>query len=150
MLICLQFIILLFFYRLNLVIVIVRKLIVVLELVEKLFVYNYDFLGFGYGLQVRIGISQRYVVFRIMKFYYQLVSMGVFVLQILIRRLRFRFERVFGEVGLFDRSGCNLKMELLIIVGALERYLFKMVWVFVENLCYYDYCLYLKRKCLKI
>lgn len=152
MLSCLQFIILLSFYRVNPAIAIVRKLIAVLESVEKLSVYNYDLPGSGYGLQVRIGTSQRHVVSRIMKFYHQLVSMGAFVLQILTRRLRFRLERAPGEAGLLDRSGCNLKMEPLTTVGALERYLLKMVWVlpfFAENLCRYDYCLYLKKKCLK-
>lgn len=57
MLTCLQFIILLSFYRLNPAIAIVRKLIAVLESVEKLSVYNYDLPGSGYGLQVRIGTS---------------------------------------------------------------------------------------------
>lgn len=57
MLSCLQFVILLSFYRLNPAIAIVRKLIAVLESVEKLSVYNYDLPGSGYGLQVRIGTS---------------------------------------------------------------------------------------------
>lgn len=82
---------------LNPAIAIVRKLIAVLESVEKLSVYNYDLPGSGYGLQI------------------------------LTRRLRFRLERAPGEAGLLDRSGCNLKMEPLTTVGALERYLLKMV-----------------------
>lgn len=48
-------------------------------------------------------------------------------LQILTRRLRFRLERAPGETSLIDRSGRNLKMEPLTTVGALERYLLKMV-----------------------
>ncbi|XP_033735284.1 E3 ubiquitin-protein ligase HECTD1-like isoform X2 [Pecten maximus] len=75
----------------------VKKLIAVLESIEKLPVYSYDLPGSGYGLQI------------------------------LTRRVRFRLERAPGESTLLDRSGCNLKMEPLTSVAALERYLLKMV-----------------------
>ncbi|XP_074662874.1 E3 ubiquitin-protein ligase HECTD1-like [Tubulanus polymorphus] len=75
----------------------IRKLISVLESIEKLPVFSYDTSGSGYGLQI------------------------------LTRRLRFRLQRSSGETSLIDRSGRNLKMEPLTTVGALERYLLKMV-----------------------
>ncbi|XP_069118347.1 E3 ubiquitin-protein ligase HECTD1-like isoform X3 [Argopecten irradians] len=75
----------------------VKKLIAVLESIEKLPVFSYDLPGSGYGLQI------------------------------LTRRLRFRLERAPGESTLLDRSGCNLKMEPLTSVASLERYLLKMV-----------------------
>jgi E3 ubiquitin-protein ligase HECTD1 len=49
------------------------------------------------------------------------------IAQILTRRIRFRLERSAGDTTLLDRSGCNLKMEPLTTVAALERYLLKMV-----------------------
>ncbi|XP_064604069.1 LOW QUALITY PROTEIN: E3 ubiquitin-protein ligase HECTD1-like [Liolophura sinensis] len=75
----------------------VRKLIAVLESIEKLPVYSYDVPGAGYGLQI------------------------------LTRRLRLRLERSAGETSLIDRSNRNLKIEPLTSVAALERYLLKMV-----------------------
>ena len=76
----------------------VGKLVAVLESIEKLPVYLYDSTSSGYGLQI------------------------------LTRRLRFRLERATGESSsLIDRSGRNLKMEPLTTLGALERYLLKMV-----------------------
>lgn len=78
-------------------IALVRKLISVLESIEKLPVYSYDLPGSGYGLQI------------------------------LTRRIRFRLERSSGDTTLLDRSGCNLKMEPLTNVASLERYLLKMV-----------------------
>ncbi|XP_064621516.1 E3 ubiquitin-protein ligase HECTD1-like isoform X2 [Lineus longissimus] len=75
----------------------VRKLIAVLESIEKLPVYSYDTTGGGYGLQI------------------------------LTRRLRFRLDRASGETSLIDRSRRLLKMEPLTTVGDLERYLLKMV-----------------------
>ena len=75
----------------------VRKLIAVLESVEKLPVYLYDSPGSSYGLQI------------------------------LTRRLRFRLERGLTELSLIDRSGRCLKTEPLTTVGQLERYLSKMV-----------------------
>ena len=76
----------------------VKKLIAVLESIEKLPIYLYDnSVNSGYGLQI------------------------------LTRRLRFRLERSMGENGLIDRSGCTLKMEPLASVRQLERFLLKMV-----------------------
>ncbi|XP_048585863.1 E3 ubiquitin-protein ligase HECTD1-like isoform X2 [Nematostella vectensis] len=75
--------------------ILVRKLVAILESVEKLPVYTYDCPGSG--------------------------------LQVLTRRLRFQLERTPGESALIDRSGRTLKMEPLTTVGALERYLLKMV-----------------------
>jgi len=75
----------------------VRKLVSVLESIEKLPVYAYDAPGSGYGLQI------------------------------LTRRLRFRLERAPGETVLIDRTGRNLKMEPLATVASLSRYLLKMV-----------------------
>ncbi|KAH7941678.1 hypothetical protein HPB49_016069 [Dermacentor silvarum] len=74
-----------------------RKLVMVLESIEKLPVYLYDTPGSGYGLQV------------------------------LTRRLRFRLERAPAETSLIDRTGRGLKMEPLTTVGQLEKYLVKMV-----------------------
>ncbi|XP_014675759.1 PREDICTED: E3 ubiquitin-protein ligase HECTD1-like, partial [Priapulus caudatus] len=75
----------------------VRKLIAVLESIEKLPVYLYDAPGTSYGLQI------------------------------LTRRLRFRLERASGETSLIDRTGRCLKMEPLADVASLERYLLKQV-----------------------
>ena len=75
----------------------VRKLVAVLESVEKLPVYMYDAPSSGYGLQI------------------------------LTRRLRFRLERATGESSLIDRTGRCLKAEPLTTVSQLEKYLLKMV-----------------------
>ena len=75
----------------------VKKLVSVLESIEKLPVYLYDSPGSGYGLQI------------------------------LTRRLRFRLERASGESTLIDRSGRCLKTEPLTTVSQLEKYLIKMV-----------------------
>lgn len=77
--------------------VLVRKLIAVLETVEKLPVLLYDSPGSSYGLQI------------------------------LTRKLRFRLERAPGESSLIDRTGRCLKTEPLTTVGQLEKYLTKMV-----------------------
>ena len=50
-----------------------------------------------------------------------------FFFQIFSRKIRFQLERAPGETSLIDRSGRNLKMEPLTTVGALEKYLLKMV-----------------------
>lgn len=76
----------------------VRKLVAVLESIEKLPVYLYDAAG---------GSTNG--------------------LQTLTRRLRFRLERSPGETGLTDRTGRTLKTEPLTTVGQLEKYLLKMV-----------------------
>ena len=76
----------------------VRKLVSVLESIEKLPVYLYDAAG---------GSTNG--------------------LQTLTRRLRFRLERAHGESGLTDRTGRTLKTEPLTGVGQLEKYLLKMV-----------------------
>merc|ERR1719410_1026044 len=78
-------------------IALVRKLIMVLETIEKLPGYLYDSSNGGYGLQI------------------------------LTRRLRLRLEKGPGETGLIDRTGRNLKMEPLATVKQLEKYLLKMV-----------------------
>lgn len=78
--------------------VLVRKLVSVLESIEKLPVYMYDAAG---------GSTNG--------------------LQTLTRRLRFRLERAPGETGLTDRTGRTLKMEPLTSVSQLEKYLLKMV-----------------------
>ena len=75
----------------------VRKLIAVLESIEKLPVYLYQDQSSSSGLQI------------------------------LTRRLRFRLERGPGENGLIDRTGCTLKMEPLSSIRQLERFLLKMV-----------------------
>ena len=75
----------------------VRKLIAVLESIEKLPVYLYQDQSSSSGLQI------------------------------LTRRLRFRLERAPGENGLIDRTGCTLKMEPLSSIRQLERFLLKMV-----------------------
>lgn len=75
----------------------VRKLVSVLESVERLPVFLYDTPGSGYGLQI------------------------------LTRRLRFRLEKRSGDASLIDRSGRCLKTEPLTTVGQLEKYLSKMV-----------------------
>lgn len=76
----------------------VRKLVAVLESIEKLPIYLYDAAGGS--------------------------ASG---LQTLTRRLRFRLERAPGETGLTDRTGRTLKTEPLTNVGQLEKYLLKMV-----------------------
>jgi len=75
----------------------IRKLVAVLESVEKLPVLLYDSPGSAYGLQI------------------------------LSRRLRFRLERGPGQSSLIDRTGRCLKTEPLTTVGQLEKYLSKMV-----------------------
>ncbi|CAG2108187.1 unnamed protein product, partial [Medioppia subpectinata] len=75
----------------------IKKLVSVLESIEKLPVYLYDSPGSGYGLQI------------------------------LTRRLRFRLEKAPGESTLIDRSGRCLKTEPLTTVAQLEKYLIKMV-----------------------
>ncbi|XP_030855099.1 E3 ubiquitin-protein ligase HECTD1 isoform X1 [Strongylocentrotus purpuratus] len=78
-------------------VMLVRKLVAVLESIERLPLFIYDSAGSSYGLQV------------------------------LTRRLRFRLERATGETALIDRTGRTLKMEPLTTVASLERYLLKMV-----------------------
>ncbi|XP_035704354.1 E3 ubiquitin-protein ligase HECTD1 [Folsomia candida] len=75
----------------------VKKLVTVLETIEKLPVLLYESSGANYGLQV------------------------------LTRRLRFRLEKSCTESSLIDRSGRTLKMEPLTTIGQLENYLLKMV-----------------------
>ncbi|CAM1299094.1 HECTD1 (predicted) [Pycnogonum litorale] len=77
---------------------IIRKLVSVLESIDRLPVHLYD-------TSVASGLG----------------------LQILTRRIRFRLERAPGECALIDRSGCSLKMEPLATVANLEKYLLKMV-----------------------
>ncbi|CAJ0931844.1 unnamed protein product [Ranitomeya imitator] len=78
-------------------IALVRKLIAVLESIERLPLHLYDTPGSNYNLQI------------------------------LTRRLRFRLERAPGETSLIDRTGRMLKMEPLATVESLEQYLLKMV-----------------------
>ncbi|XP_076022165.1 E3 ubiquitin-protein ligase HECTD1 isoform X2 [Genypterus blacodes] len=75
----------------------IRKLIAVLESIERLPLHVYDIPGSSYNLQI------------------------------LTRRLRFRLERAPGETALIDRTGRMLKMEPLATVESLEQYLLKMV-----------------------
>ncbi|KAJ8291152.1 hypothetical protein GJAV_G00021980 [Gymnothorax javanicus] len=75
----------------------IRKLIAVLESIERLPLHLYDAPGSSYNLQI------------------------------LTRRLRFRLERAPGETALIDRTGRMLKMEPLATVESLEQYLLKMV-----------------------
>uniref|UniRef100_A0A8B9FN22 E3 ubiquitin-protein ligase n=1 Tax=Amazona collaria TaxID=241587 RepID=A0A8B9FN22_9PSIT len=75
----------------------IRKLIAVLESIERLPLHLYDTPGSTYNLQI------------------------------LTRRLRFRLERSSGETSLIDRTGRMLKMEPLATVESLEQYLLKMV-----------------------
>ncbi|XP_056283269.1 E3 ubiquitin-protein ligase HECTD1 isoform X9 [Pseudoliparis swirei] len=75
----------------------IRKLIAVLESIERLPLHLYDMPGSTYNLQI------------------------------LTRRLRFRLERAPGETALIDRTGRMLKMEPLATVESLEQYLLKMV-----------------------
>ncbi|ODM98949.1 E3 ubiquitin-protein ligase HECTD1 [Orchesella cincta] len=83
--------------KLNAGTALVRKLVSVLETIEKLPVLLYESSGANYGLQV------------------------------LTRRLRFRLEKSSTESSLIDRSGRTLKMEPLATVNQLENYLLKMV-----------------------
>ncbi|KAM3853361.1 E3 ubiquitin-protein ligase HECTD1 isoform 7-T7 [Vipera latastei] len=78
-------------------IALIRKLIAVLESIERLPLHLYDSPGSSYNLQI------------------------------LTRRLRFRLERASGETALIDRTGRMLKMEPLATVESLEQYLLKMV-----------------------
>ncbi|XP_055721275.1 E3 ubiquitin-protein ligase HECTD1 isoform X7 [Salvelinus fontinalis] len=75
----------------------IRKLLAVLESIERLPLHLYDTPGSTYNLQI------------------------------LTRRLRFRLERAPGETALIDRTGRMLKMEPLATVESLEQYLLKMV-----------------------
>ncbi|XP_051775957.1 E3 ubiquitin-protein ligase HECTD1 isoform X9 [Erpetoichthys calabaricus] len=75
----------------------IKKLIAVLESIERLPLHLYDTPGSTYNLQI------------------------------LTRRLRFRLERAPGETSLIDRTGRMLKMEPLATVESLEQYLLKMV-----------------------
>ncbi|XP_061675274.1 E3 ubiquitin-protein ligase HECTD1 [Syngnathoides biaculeatus] len=75
----------------------IRKLIAVLESIERLPLHLFDTPGSSYNLQI------------------------------LTRRLRFRLERAPGETALIDRTGRMLKMEPLATVESLEQYLLKMV-----------------------
>ncbi|XP_062824303.1 E3 ubiquitin-protein ligase HECTD1 isoform X9 [Anolis carolinensis] len=78
-------------------IALIRKLIAVLESIERLPLHLYDTPGSTYNLQI------------------------------LTRRLRFRLERASGETALIDRTSRMLKMEPLATVESLEQYLLKMV-----------------------
>ncbi|XP_043553998.1 E3 ubiquitin-protein ligase HECTD1 isoform X5 [Chiloscyllium plagiosum] len=82
----------------------VRKLIAVLESIERLPLHLYDTPGSSYNLQSAFP-----------------------PVKILTRRLRFRLERAPGETSLIDRTGRMLKMEPLATVESLEQYLLKMV-----------------------
>jgi len=76
----------------------IRKLISVLESIEKLPVYFYETPGSSsYGLQV------------------------------LTKKLKFKLERARGQTSLIDRTGRNMKSEPLATVGQLEKYLLMMV-----------------------
>ncbi|CAO1338887.1 unnamed protein product [Diamesa serratosioi] len=75
----------------------VQKLVLVLESIEKLPIYLYDSPIGGYGIQI------------------------------LTKRLRFRLERSACELTLFDRTGRNLKMEPLTTIAQLNTFLLKMV-----------------------
>ncbi|KAF7704192.1 hypothetical protein HF521_021264 [Silurus meridionalis] len=75
----------------------IRKLIAVLESIERLPLHLYETPGSACNLQI------------------------------LTRRLRFRLERAPGETALIDRTGRMLKMEPLATVESLEQYLLKMV-----------------------
>ena len=75
----------------------VQKLVLVLESIEKLPILLYDSPIGGYGIQI------------------------------LTKRLRFRLERASCELTLFDRTGRNLKMEPLTTVAQLNKFLLKMV-----------------------
>lgn len=77
--------------------VLVQKLVLVLESIEKLPLYLYDSPIGGYGIQI------------------------------LTKRLRFRLERAACEMKLFDRTGRNLKMEPLTTIAQLNTFLLKMV-----------------------
>jgi len=83
--------------RINPATALVKKLVSVLETIERLPVLLYESSGVNYGLQV------------------------------LTRRLRFRLEKSASENALIDRSGRALKMEPLTTVSQLENYLLKMV-----------------------
>ena len=77
--------------------ILVQKLVLVLESIEKLPIYLYDSPIGGYGIQI------------------------------LTKRLRFRLERSVCEMTLFDRTGRNLKMEPLTTIAQLNKFLLKMV-----------------------
>lgn len=77
--------------------ILVQKLVLVLESIEKLPILLYDSPIGGYGIQI------------------------------LTKRLRFRLERATCELTLFDRTGRNLKMEPLTTIAQLNKFLLKMV-----------------------
>lgn len=111
----------------------IRKLIAVLESIERLPLHLYDTPGSTYNLQVNLLAS--FYLFAQSKVLKQFVQKYLFVYnsevylpcQILTRRLRFRLERAPGETALIDRTGRMLKMEPLATVESLEQYLLKMV-----------------------
>ncbi|XP_073205042.1 E3 ubiquitin-protein ligase HECTD1 isoform X11 [Lepidochelys kempii] len=97
----------------------IRKLIAVLESIERLPLYLYDTPGSTYNLQTQFIISSDQCG--------EALPLLVHKLKILTRRLRFRLERASGETSLIDRTGRMLKMEPLATVESLEQYLLKMV-----------------------
>ncbi|CAB1331149.1 unnamed protein product [Coregonus sp. 'balchen'] len=84
-------------YEIRPAVALIRKLLAVLESIERLPLHLYDTPGSTYNLQI------------------------------LTRRLRFRLERAPGETALIDRTGRMLKMEPLATVESLEQYLLKML-----------------------
>lgn len=100
----------------------IRKLIAVLESIERLPLHLYDTPGSLYNLQVSgAGLLIRLCVCPLSD------KLNACAPQILTRRLRFRLERAPGETALIDRTGRMLKMEPLATVESLEQYLLKMV-----------------------
>lgn len=104
----------------------VRKLIAVLESIERLPLHLYDTPGSSYNLQVTFHLSLE-LCKPSPSPHAQRPITRVCLHQILTRRLRFRLERAPGETALIDRTGRMLKMEPLATVESLEQYLLKMV-----------------------
>lgn len=107
----------------------IRKLIAVLESIERLPLHLYDTPGSSYNLQVSHRVLWIRCVFRnlVVDVWRTNLTLSSCAHQILTRRLRFRLERAPGETALIDRTGRMLKMEPLATVESLEQYLLKMV-----------------------
>jgi len=107
----------------------VRKLISLLEAVEKLPVYTHDPPGQVLNLQVKeltqYAIEVKLYTLRL-EFHYAVPSLPSF-LQVIHRRLRFSLERAPGAVDLLDCSKRTLRIEPLVSVEGLEKFLNGMV-----------------------
>lgn len=86
----------------------VKKLIAVLEAVERLPLYCYDSPGSTLNLQVII---------------HYIIPLIHICFQVLQRRLHFKIERASTALSLKDISGRTLRVEPLVTVDGLEKFL---------------------------